>query len=124
MSNNRGFTLLEILIALAILAITSIALLSQSRQSVDTRTALHDKTLGLWIAENSMDTLRADETWPSPGADSEEVEVNEREWQVTTEVIETARPDMRRVTVAINIKSQSGEFDKPVVELTSFIGRY
>ncbi len=124
MNTNRGFTLLEILIALAILAITSIALLGQSRQSVDTRSALHDKTLGLWIAENSMDTLRAEERWPALGADSEEVEVNEREWQVTTEVVETARPDMRRVTVAIDIKSQSGDFDKPVVELTSFIGRY
>ncbi len=124
MNTSRGFTLLEILIALAILAITSIALLSQSQHSVATRSALQEKTLGLWIAENSMDTLRAEQRWPATGADSEEVEVSEREWQVTTEVIETARPDMRRVTVAINTRSQSGEFDKPVVELTSFIGRY
>lgn len=124
MKTSRGFTLLEILIALAILAIVSIALLSQSRHSVETRSALHDKTLGLWIAEDYMDIMRAEERWPASGESSEEVEVNEREWQVTTLVIETARPDMRRVTVAVNTQSSSGEFDKPVVELTSFIGRY
>lgn len=124
MKSVRGFTLLEILIALAILAIVSIALLSQSQHSVETRSALHDKTLGLWIAEDNMDQLRAEKTWPEIGASSEEVEVNEREWQVTTEVIETARPDMRRVTVAVTTQSASGELDKPVVELTSFIGQY
>ncbi len=124
MKTNRGFTLLEILIALAILSIVSIALLSQSRQSVATRSALHDKTLGLWIAEDNLDTLRAEERWPSIGASSEEVVVNEREWQVMTEVVETAQPNMRRITVGVNTQSSSGELDKPVVELTSFIGRY
>ena len=107
MKTSRGFTLLEILIALAILAIVSIALLSQSRHSVETRSALHDKTLGLWIAEDYMDIMRAEKRWPGSGESSEEVEVNEREWQVTTLVIETARPDMRRVTVAVNIQSSS-----------------
>lgn len=124
MNSGRGFTLLEILIALAILAITSIALLSQTRHSVETRSALHDKTLGLWIAEDSMDRLRAAGVWPGVGASSERVELSEREWEVSVEVIDTARADMRRVTVAVNTQSQSGEFDKPVVELTSFVGRY
>lgn len=124
MNSSRGFTLLEILIALAILAITSLALLSQTRHSVMTRTALHDKTLALWVAEDSMDQLRANREWPGVGTRSERIEMAEREWEVSLEVIDTARADMRRVTVAVKTESQSGEFDKTVIALTSFIGRY
>ena len=54
----RGFTLLEILIALAIFAVTASALISSMTRQVSQASLLQDKTIAYWIAENELARLR------------------------------------------------------------------
>ena len=52
MKTNDGFTLLEVLVALAILAISLAVLLKISAQNANNAAYLRDKTFAHWIALN------------------------------------------------------------------------
>ena len=55
---RRGFTLIEVLVALAIVAIGMSAVLSALSSSADTVSYLRDKTFAQWVALNKIATLR------------------------------------------------------------------
>ncbi|NDP43784.1 MAG: type II secretion system minor pseudopilin GspI, partial [Aromatoleum sp.] len=50
----RGFTLIEILVALAILAVALAAGMRAVAQSSDSATLLKQRTLALWVAQNRL----------------------------------------------------------------------
>ena len=54
MNAARGFTLLEVLVALAIFALVAASILTASARSLQTAARLEDKTLALWIADNAI----------------------------------------------------------------------
>jgi len=60
----RGFTLLEVLVALVVVAIAVAALARIGSQSLDTQFQIEQRTLALWVADNVIAELRLD----PPGA--------------------------------------------------------
>ena len=58
MSRTRGFTLIEVLVALAIVAIGMAAVLGALTSSANTVAYLRDKTFAQWVALNQIATLR------------------------------------------------------------------
>ena len=55
---KRGFTLLELMLALAVLSIVAVAVLGRGAETVRTLTGLEERTLALWVAENELARLR------------------------------------------------------------------
>ncbi|MEH6357425.1 MAG: type II secretion system minor pseudopilin GspI [Pseudomonadales bacterium] len=117
---TQGFTLLEVLIALAIFAITSIALLTQSSQSVSQSVYLEEKAYALWIAENTITELRLKPEWPSLGEQQDYRTQFGREWAVKVDVSNTGEASLRRVEVSV---SRSGQ-EASLSYLLSYIGEY
>lgn len=68
MTPARGFTLLEILVALSLLAIGLAAAMRAVTQSTDTVAALQSRQLAGWVAENQLTLLRASRSWPELGS--------------------------------------------------------
>ncbi len=64
---SRGFTLVEILVALAIVAVALAAGLRALAQAADSAGALKQRTLALWIAQNRIATAQLEATWPPLG---------------------------------------------------------
>ena len=123
--DNRGFTLLEVMIALAIFAIVSGALIKNATQTVKQTNLIQDRTLAYWVAENQMNEIRSqprtDESFPSPGSDRVSVVMAEKDWELVVDYETTENPDVRRITVSVFHPDNLDDF---VVELVGFLGRY
>lgn len=69
-SRQRGFTLIEVLVALAIIAVAMGAALRATGVMAANNRALQDKTLALLAAQNALTQLRLEQTLPRAGAQS------------------------------------------------------
>jgi len=115
-SRHRGFTLVEIAIALALLAIALAAVSRASQTGVDTQRALRERTLAQWVAQNRIAERLAAQRWIAPGAYvGTEVQAGvEFHWR--ERVSETPNPALRRLDVSV-----AGAAD-PGRELASLVG--
>ena len=124
---RAGFTLLELLIALAILAIVSIAVFNQGGDTARQLGGLEQKTLARWVAENEIAKLRlahglSDEPL-RPRSSRDRVSYGDRHWQVVEEIKSTDHPWMHRVEVTVYALVDGREVG-PVDTLVGFVGRH
>lgn len=121
MSDQRGFTLLEVLVALLIFAISATALMSGMSQILHQQARLEEKTFGNWIAENRVNEVLIMNQFPDAGEKKEDIDYAHRRWQISEKVINTPNPLMRRLEVSVSLY-MSDNVMKPVTTVTSFIG--
>ena len=121
---SRGFTLVEVMIALAVFAVVSVALVNNSTSSLRQAGMIQDRTVAWWLAENEMTRLRLqprdDENFPSAGIVRKSAEVAYFEWELETLIESTENDFVRRITIRVF----RGTADEPVSELIGFLGRY
>jgi general secretion pathway protein I len=77
---RRGFTLVEVLVALVIVALGMAALLSTLTSAADSTVYLREKTLATWIALNKLSETRLKGTMPTTGTTKGEVDYAGRKW--------------------------------------------
>ncbi len=99
---QRGFTLLEVLVALVIVALGLMAAFGQVNQSVTTASRLRDKTIAHWVAMNEMTRLRLQGEFPATGSRSDEVEMARMTWRYTVKVVKTEMANFRRVDISVS----------------------
>ena len=121
----KGFTLLEVMVAVAIFAIVSAALIKNATQTVYQTRLIQERSLAYWIAENQLNEIRSqprgEDNYPSPGSDRQSVVMANRDWEIVVDYEATENADMRRVIVSV---FHPEDLDNRVVELTGFVGRY
>ncbi|VXC60089.1 Type II secretion system protein I [Pseudomonas sp. 8Z] len=125
MKAARGFTLLEVLVALAIFALVAASVLTASARSVRIASQLEEKTLAMWVADNHLTELQLATTPPDDGRDEGQVEFAGRLWQWQSEIEATSEPSMRRVTlwVAAEERGARGALrERAAVTLSGFLG--
>jgi general secretion pathway protein I len=96
-----GFTLIELVVALAVLAIGMTAVLHSASQAGRAGAFLKQKTVAHWVASNRAAELSINREWPSPGVSSSRETMAEQNWQLETEVRTTAVPELRLVTIRV-----------------------
>jgi general secretion pathway protein I len=97
----RGFTLLESMVALAIVALGMMAVHTQLNRFVISAVITEEKTLASWIASNKLTELSVATTWPEIGTSDDEVEFAQRDWQLEIEISETQVENLRRADVRV-----------------------
>jgi general secretion pathway protein I len=120
MKNGRGFTLLEVLVALAVIAFALASLIKVTGSGAANAAYLRDKTFGHWVAQNRLAQMQAkNRFWPSTGTDDGEVEMAERDWFWTTIVKNTPDSEMRRIDVEVRLEDD--EDLAPLAILSGFV---
>ena len=115
MKRQPGFTLLEVLVALAVLAIAMGAIISAATQSINTVADLRDQTFASWVALNQVNTLLLEsEPWPEEGSRKGNAELANRAWRWEARFFKTEDPDLRRVEVTVRAGENGPELDKLV----------
>jgi general secretion pathway protein I len=116
-----GFTLIEVLVALAIAAIGLAAVLDVVTNSARNSVYLRDKTFASWIAQNRITELRLGTTMPSVDKTNGDLEFAGQKWKWEQTVTQTEVPGMRRIDVAVRFAESPAE--NALATVTGFVGR-
>jgi len=86
---NKGFTLIEVMVALAIIAIALAALIKASGNHTRSAAYLKSKTLAHYVAMNEVANLQIEKAWPDLGTKKDDTEMAGVTWYWTREVEKT-----------------------------------
>ena len=98
---QSGFTLIEVLVALAVVAVALAATLFSASQSAASAAQFRDLTLGNVVARNTAIEFQLREDWPKTGNSDGDVDLGGGEWRWEAEVIETADENLRRANIQV-----------------------
>ncbi len=118
--HSPGFTLLEVLLAMAVIGIAVLALSETGGRSPRLIADLADRTYAQWIADNALAEIRLFEGFPEPGPRRGRENMAGRQWLWRAEVKQTADPALRRIDVWVLIEGD----ETPVLNHTGFAGRW
>jgi general secretion pathway protein I len=118
---NRGFTLIEVMVALAIVAFSLATVAASLGQMIDTASAMRERTYASWIAQNEIAEMRLANVIPEVSATSGELDYAGTEWAWRAVVSETGVENLFRVDVTVSyagspdgIRTVSGFIGEPV----------
>jgi general secretion pathway protein I len=117
---QRGFTLIEVLAALVIVALGMIAAIQAVTQSARNGTYLRDKTLAHWIGMNVLTERRLQAATPDIAESTGRVEFANQQWQWTMKVTQTQVQSLRRIDIAVrHAETPDGT---PLANVSGFYG--
>ena len=116
--SRRGFTLVEVLVALAIVSIALLAALRAAGQGTNNVGELRSRVLAGWVAENLLAEHRARGDWLPPGIQRGMQHEGGVEFGWREEVIATPNPSFRRIDVFV---SAAAEESRTLAHLTGFV---
>lgn len=115
---STGFTLVEVLIALAIFAVALAAVARVSAMSAKSTLLERERMLANWAAQNHLDELRARRAWPPLGDREQKVELGGFRMVLTESVESTTDAAFRRVSVRV---STEGNTEYKLARLTGYL---
>lgn len=122
-SSHKGFTLIEVMIALAIFAIAGTALMSSLTASVSTQIRLEERTFGQWVVENEYHQLLLSEEPIAVGESRNDVQLANIDWRVTRKISQTSEATIFKVEYEVAKVPDQGQPTRSVASLTTFIGQ-
>jgi general secretion pathway protein I len=118
-SPAAGFTLLEVMVALVIVALGLMAAFGQVNQSLNAASRLRTMTLAHWIAVDQITRLRVLGEFPAIGSSSDEVEMANTRWVYKTKVTKADLETLRVIDVSVALADSP---DSVITTVTGVIG--
>ena len=117
---TQGFTLLEVLIALAVLALSMGAVIKATSDYTGNQSYLRDRTLAMWVARNVLVRFQIEGEWLSVGERKGTEEMGNQEWRWMTRISQTEEAELRRLDVEV-YPVDSDDDENPVSVLSGFL---
>jgi len=115
---NKGFTLIEVMVAMAIAALGLAAVAASVSQMIDAGAAMQQRTYASWIAQNQIAEMRLANVVPEISETSGDTIFASREWIWRATISETGVENLFRVDVQVGL----ADGDENVRTVTGFIG--
>jgi len=117
---TAGFTLVEVLVALAVLTIALAAVMRALSQSIDTSASLRDRTIAMWVAQNRLTTHLVERDFPAMDTTDGKVDMAGREWLWREQVMAApGEPAMRQIHIEVRAASDP----QPLAKLVGFLSK-
>lgn len=111
-ASERGFTLLEVMVALAIFAVAAIALTQAGMSYTHAVSTLSDRSAAHYILMNEAALLRIQRAWPE-GTGERVVEQAGQRWQLRYQTFPTPVLAVRRVELSVSALTAETAKDQP-----------
>lgn len=122
--SESGFTLIEVMVALAIFAVMAGAIALANTQNLSAARQIEEQTEARWVNQNVLTELRLS-ALPEPGTLTRSAVFNGREWEVSIEVsavdMELLGPYLRRVELAARLVTDQDD-SPPADRLIAVLG--
>ena len=123
-----GFSLLELVVAVAVFAIVAVVIYGRTGDVMNQEGRIETRTLATWVAENRLTVLQIQPRQPGDsqqglpsGRSTEQHRLGGRDWRVETEFFDTSTPTFRRVQLRVYPADEKAGGAAAAV-LTGFIG--
>lgn len=108
-NHQRGFTLLEVLVALGIAATALVSLYTLAGQLLKGSAALDARQAALWCADNHLVTVSLNQFAPPLGVSEHPCQQRGRDYSVKQQINATPNPLFRRIEISVHVKADNGE---------------
>jgi general secretion pathway protein I len=119
MRRGGGFTLLEVLIGLLVLALALVGLSRTAASQVNSFAGLRERTIAGWLASDVLAQTTVVTPFPPTGKSDGRRRFGGRDWRYDVVVQATPVAAVRRIDVHVYAANESGA---AVAELAGFVG--
>ncbi|PJE78613.1 Type II secretion system protein I [invertebrate metagenome] len=121
---NKGFTLIEVMVALSVFAAAASMLIITNGNSVRFTRYLQDKIQAAQVADQYLNKLIVDQYWSEAGVRSGVLVYSGLEWYVNEVIIDASHSRQKQVSLSVFVGGEVPEDDEqPVYTLISYIKR-
>jgi len=115
---QAGFTLVEVMVALSIVALSLTAIAASMNQMIDAANTMRERTYASWIAQNKIAELRLANVEAEVSTTSGEVDFGNATWEWSADISETGIEGFVRVDVSVSLAGA----EYIIRTVTGFIG--
>lgn len=115
MKTRTGFTLIEVVVALAIFAVAALALTKVAMQYTQSTANSILRTKAQFVAQNEIAQMEINEEWLE-GTQSKQVTAQGESWQIDKRAEATLSPDIQKIEIQVSLfDSQQGKVQSGIL---------
>ncbi len=116
----KGLTLIEVMVALAIFALSGVAIMRAATEHLNAIGQIEDITIATWVANNRLNQMMINPTWPPKNNAKGSVVMSDRTWYWQQAVTATNDAELKAVTIRVGLDES---YASTVTDVTTFLAK-
>ena len=97
----RGMTLIEVMVAIFIFAISATAILRSGAEHLRSTSMVTEISFATWVANNRLHEVMIDDTWPLKNNQKGQMELADKTWYWRQSIVDTADKDFKQIVIDV-----------------------
>lgn len=102
LKKQQGMTLLEVMLALVIMATSGVAVMNAASGALNNQAHLQNKTFALWVASNRLTELKLQKRWPAANWKHENTDFAGLKWYLRYQTVETGDNNFKALDIEVS----------------------